>query len=64
MSYVLKFDEEGRQCLYDGREERKLICGDIYDILDYVKAHGGGTIYVKNTIHVKGVIADGRLGLG
>lgn len=58
MNYVLKSDEEGRQCLYDEREERKLICGDIYTIIDYVKAHGGGTIYVKETIHVKGVIIN------
>ena len=58
MNYVLKFDEYGRQCLYDKREGRKLICGDIYAILDYVKAQGGGTIYVKETIHVKGVIVN------
>ena len=50
--YVLKLDEEGNQCLYDEREERKLVCGDIYTILDYVKSRGGGTIYVVNTITI------------
>jgi len=43
--YFLKFDERGNQCLYDERGN-KLVCGDIYDILGYVRSHGGGTIYV------------------
>ena len=50
--YVLKLDEKGNQCLYDEKGE-EVVCGDIYDILDYVKSHGGGTIYVLNTVVVR-----------
>jgi len=46
--YFLKFDERGNQCLYDERGN-KLVCGDIYDILDYVRSRGGGIIYVEET---------------
>ena len=45
--YILRVDEKGNQCLYDETGEKKLICGEIYDILDYVKKRGGGTIIIE-----------------
>ena len=50
--YVLKLDEDGNQCLYDEREERKLVCGSIYAILNYVRAKGNAIIFVKSPINI------------
>lgn len=52
--YVLKLDENGNLYLYDEDGGERLVCRDIYSILDYVKSHGSGTIYVSNTIVIKG----------
>ena len=49
--YFLRF-VDGRQCLYDENGE-KIVCGDIYVILNYVKKMGGGTIFIDDTITIR-----------
>ena len=44
--------------LYDEKEERILIKGDIYAILDYVRANGGGTIFIPLDPNLR--VIDGK----
>ena len=51
--YVLKQTKDPfTYLLYDEKEERILIKGDIYAILDYVRANGGGTIFIPLDPHL------------
>ncbi len=57
--YVLKQTKDPfTYLLYDEKEERILIKGDIYAILDYVRANGGGTIFIPLDPHLRTI--DGK----